>query len=209
MRALIVSGGYKPSDNMFLDEVKKAQYLIAADRGAEVFIKNNIKPDLVVGDFDSIGEEFKESLKDFNLVKFNPEKDFTDSEIAFNKALEKGVKEIVLLGVTGSRLDHAFGNIGLLKKALDKNIKAYIKDNNNIIFLTNKPINLKGTYGQTISFHAYCDIVKKFNIRKAKYSLYDYDLHLGESRAISNEFLNEDIEITFEEGIIMVVYSRD
>lgn len=209
MRCLIVSGGNKPKDDLFLEEIKKADYLIAADKGLETFIKNNIKPDLVVGDFDSVEESFKEKLKDFKVLRFNPEKDLTDSEIAFLEALKKNPKELILLGVTGTRLDHTLANIGLLKKALENNIKAYIIDNNNKMFVVDKPSILKGEPKQTISFHAYSSEVNNFSIRKAKYNLENYTLKLWEGRAVSNEFLNEDIEISFSKGEVLVVYARD
>lgn len=209
MISIIVAGGTPPKDQLFLQEVRRADYLIAADKGAEIFIKHNIEPDLVVGDFDSIDDKFKENLKKLNVIKFNPEKDLTDSEIAFNKAIEIGSTEIVLLGFTGTRLDHTLANLGLLKRALEKGIKAFVKDNNNCIFLTDKSMKLEGKFGQIISFQAYCDVVNNFNIKKAKYKLVDYTLLLGDPRTVSNEFLQDNIEITFTDGIVMVIYSAD
>ena len=209
MRCLIVSGGNSPKDELFLEEIEKANYLIAADKGLETFIKNNVKPDLVVGDFDSVQEKFKEELKNFNVLKFKPEKDLTDSEIAFSEALKKSPKELIFLGFTGTRLDHTLANIGLLKRALDKNINAYIIDNNNKMFIVNKPTVLKGEPKQIISFQAYCSEVNNFFIKKAKYPLKDYTLKLGDPRTVSNEFLKEDIEISFSKGEVLVIYARD
>ena len=209
MRCLIVSGGNSPEDKLFLEEVKKSDYLIAADKGVETFIRNNIKPDLVVGDFDSIEESFKCKLKNFNILQFNPEKDFTDSEIAFLEAVKKNPNELILLGFTGTRLDHTLANIGLLKRALDKNINAYIIDNNNKMFIVNKSTILKGKLKQIISFQAYCSEVSNFFIKKARYPLEDYTLKLGDPRTVSNEFLKEDIEISFSKGEVLVIYARD
>ena len=104
-------------------------------------------------------------------IKYKKEKDFTDTEIAFNLAVEKGAKEIVLLGGTGTRYDHSLSNLGLMLKALKMSIILKIIDDNNIIFLTDKSMILKGNKGDTISFHAYCECVKNLNICGSKYDL--------------------------------------
>ena len=208
MRCLIVSGGNSPKDELFLEEIEKANYLIAADKGAETFIKNNITPDLAVGDFDSINNECKKLIKNWNIIKFNPEKDLTDSEIAVLEAIKKDCNEIIMLGFTGTRIDHTIANLGLLKKALDKNIKAYILDDNNKIFILNKPTVLKGNFGKLISFQAFSE-VRNFCIKNAKYELKNYDLNFGDPRTVSNEFLEKDIEVTFTDGEVLVIYPID
>ena len=60
-----------------------------------------------------------------------------------------------------------------------------------------------------ISFLAYCDKVENFNIKNAKYDLENYTLYLGDNRTVSNEFLEEDIEVEFTKGKILVIFSKD
>lgn len=209
MRVLIIAGGQKPSKELLESEVEKSDILIAADKGVETFMINGIKADYVLGDFDSIGEEFKENLQGLNIEKFNPEKDSTDTEIAFLKAIDLGATEIALLGVTGTRLDHVIANLGLLRSALEKGIEAYIIDDNNKIILRNKSTRLRKDFGNFISFQAFGKSVNNFSIEGSKYPLYNHKLLIGDSLCVSNEFIDEYMDISFEEGEVLVIYSRD
>lgn len=211
MKAIIVSGGEAPSKQLLLNEIKNSNLIIGADKGCEVLYNYNISPNYILGDFDSADKDIIKAMEvsGCEKIKYKKEKDFTDTEIAFNLAVEKGAKEIVLLGGTGTRYDHSLSNLGLMLKALKMSIILKIIDDNNIIFLTDKSMILKGNKGDTISFHAYCECVKKLNICGSKYDLINYDLCLGDGLTTSNEFIGNDIKITFDSGILMVLYTKD
>lgn len=211
MKALIISGGKEPSKELILESIKDIDIIIGADKGCEIIYKYDIKADYILGDFDSINKDLLCKIEKMGAEKitFNSEKDFTDTEIAFNLAIEKGCTDIILIGVTGTRYDHSLANIGLLRRALEKNISAIIMDDNNKMFLTDKDTILKGDRGDIISFYAYCDEVKEFNIENAKYNLKNYNLKLGDGITTSNEFLDEDIKISFNNGLVLVIYTKD
>jgi len=211
MKAVIISGGKEPSKDLFLKEIKDADLIIGADKGCEVLYKYNITPDYILGDFDSADMDIINSIesKSGEKIRFKREKDYTDTELAYNLAVEKGADEIILLGATGTRYDHSLSNLGLMLRGLKKSIKVKVIDDNNYIFLTDKSIRLKGNKGDTISFHAYCDEVKNFSIKGSKYNLSNYNLKLGDSLTTSNEFTEEDINITFDTGIVMILYTKD
>lgn len=211
MKAIIVSGGKAPSKQLLLNEIKNSNLIIGADKGCEVLYNYNISPNYILGDFDSADKDIIKAMEvsGCKKIKYKKEKDFTDTEIAFNLAVEKGAKEIVLLGGTGTRYDHSLSNLGLMLKALKMSIILKIIDDNNIIFFTDKSMILKGNKGDTISFHAYCECVKKLNICGSKYDLINYDLYLGDGLTTSNEFIGNDIKITFDSGILMVLYTKD
>lgn len=211
MKALIVSGGRAPSKNLLLKNLMGSHLVIGADRGCETLLKYNVVPTYILGDFDSASKETIDKLEEMNICKFKykREKDYTDTELAFNLALDKGATEIIMLGVTGTRYDHTLGNIGLLLKALELNIEAKIVDDNNEIYLINKNTNFTGNFGDIISFQSYFENVKSLNIKGAKFELVNYDLKIGESITTSNEFLDKTIEVTFENGILMVLHTKD
>lgn len=212
MKIVIVSGGDSPSYELIREELKDSSFLICADSGGECLYKYNIIPDYLMGDFDSISREaldFFSTQENCVIDTYPKDKDFTDTELVLNKAVQLGANEIVFLGCTGTRIDHLMGNIGMLLRCLKLNIKAYIKDNNNIIEIADKPIRIKKEKGTTFSVQAYCDKVKDLNIRGAKFELEHYDLTLGDPRTISNEFLNKDVDIDFKSGILLIFYSRD
>ena len=212
MKCLIVSGGNAPSSKIFCKYVEESDYMIAADKGIETFYKNNVIPNMLVGDFDSANKHIlaEMSTKIDQIKKLNPEKDYPDTWTAINEAIEKGAEKIYLLGATGTRLDHTLGNIGLLMMAKDKGIELEIIDNNNKIYLAKKnKMKIYGEFGETISFHALSDCVKNFTIKGAKYNLESYDMSLLYPRALCNEFLDTPIEISYDEGELLILHSID
>jgi len=211
MKAIIVSGGMPPSKEILEDELVESSLLICADGGANCLFDYEIIPDYLIGDFDSIDErklKFLESTS-CKIERYPREKDYTDSELALFKAADMGADEICFLGCTGTRIDHVFGNICLLHKAANMNINALIKDNNNVISFMNNSGKIFGKKGQIFSIQPYCDLVKNLSIIGAKYSLSNYDLHIGDVITISNEFLSNEVEITFESGSILIFCSKD
>lgn len=211
MRAVVVSGGNPPSKKLIETILKEDDLLIGVDKGCNSLYEYGIKPNMILGDFDSakksIIDEFeKQGIK---TLRYNSNKDYTDTDLAYIKAKEAGAEKIIFLGTTGTRVDHSLANMGILIKALREGIKAEIVDDNNRIFLINKNSSLKGEKGQTISFHALSDIVKNVNIKDARYELENYNMTLLEPRAVCNEFIDKEIKISFDSGIIMVIYSRD
>lgn len=211
MKVLIVSGGTTPSIELISKEIKDVSLIIAVDRGGNCLYKYNIIPKYVVGDFDSIDKEVLMFFKSKNCIveKYPSHKDFTDTEIALNKALELKADEIVFMGCTGSRLDHVLANLGMLLKCSNLNVKAYIKDKNNTIELLNSSKLIKGYPGQTFSLHAYCGCVKNLSIIGAKYELNNYDLCMGDGRTVSNEFLDGAVSIMFQHGKLLLMKSTD
>lgn len=212
MKAVLISGGTPPSYELIDKELKNSDYLICADSGGNFLYKHQIVPNYLMGDFDSIDKDaldFFSKHKDCKVERVPKDKDFTDTEFIFSKAIKLGVTEIVFLGCTGTRIDHMMGNIGMLLKCLKLNIKAYIKDNYNSIQIADKPIMIKGVKGDTFSLHAYSNVVKGLTIKGARYELLNYDLALGDARTVSNEFLSSEVEIFFSNGIILIFYSRD
>lgn len=211
MKAVIISGGKEPSKDIVFREIQDADIIIGADKGCEVLYKYDITPDYILGDFDSANDEIINSIEERakKKITYKREKDYTDTEIAYNLAVEKGANEIILLGATGTRYDHSLSNLGLMLRGLKSSIKVKVIDDNNFIFLTDKSITLQGNKGDIISFQAYCDEIKNFNISGAKYNLSNYTLKLGDGITTSNEFLDEDIRVNFDNGILMILYTKD
>lgn len=211
MKAVIVSGGKSPSEDILKKCIDKQGYVICADSGADCLFKYGYIPNVILGDFDSIDKKVLNyfSNKGCPIHKYKPEKDFTDTEAALNMALKLSADEIIFLGCTGSRLDHVFANFGLLKRCLLQNIKARIVDEHNCITMHNKSFEMEGSFGQTFSLHCFGENVKNLSIIGAKYPLHNYDLSAGDPRTVSNEFLNGKVSIQFESGIIMLFRVKD
>lgn len=211
MKAVIISGGTTPSYKLLHKELETSSYLICADSGANCVYNYNMCPNFIVGDLDSIDVEALSYFKNkkVDILEYPPDKDFTDTEIAINKAIDLGVTEIVLLGCTGSRLDHMLGNIGLLLKCLKLGVAATVKDDNNILLMTDKSIVINGKKGDTFSLLPYGDSIYDLSIAGAKYNLKGVKLELGSALTVSNEFLEEEVQITFKKGILLIIFPME
>lgn len=211
MRVIIVSGGNPPSKELLENYIKDADFIIAADKGGECLLNYGITPNVLLGDFDSMKKEALKELENKvnEVIQYPPEKDYTDTEIAFLESIKRGGDKIYLFGATGTRLDHTLGNIGLLLNAKKKGVYLEIIDNNNRMYLGDKKIKLFGKYGENISFHALSDEVKSLKIKGAKYNLLECDVPLLAPRAICNEFIDTPIEIEYKEGELLILHSFD
>ncbi len=214
-KIVIVSGG--SIDAPFaLERIKEIEpdIIIGVDRGLTFLYENQVLPTHIVGDFDSIAPEviayYKERTK-IPIREFNPVKDASDTEIAVRFSIELGAKEIWLLGATGTRLDHVMANIQVLKIAHDAGVKAYIADQHNRISLIEKYVLLqkKEAFGKYFSLFTLGSKVDGLNIEGAKYPLKDYTLFPDNSRCVSNEFLENEVKISFSEGIAILMETRD
>lgn len=212
---MIVSGGN--IEDTFACEVlrqEQPELMIAADAGMEFFYRNRIKPQVIVGDFDSAKSEALSYFKgqpEIEIRTLNPVKDDTDTEYALRLALAMGAEHITLLGATGSRLDHVLGNIELLGIGMKAGISMMVMDTNNRIRMINCGITLKREeqFGKYVSLLPYTQEVTHLYLRGFKYPLTDVNLRGFCSLGISNEIAEEEAEISFKEGILLVIESKD
>jgi thiamine pyrophosphokinase len=211
MKAIIVSGGNPPAEDLLFQEMKEDYIILSADSGANCLYRYGVIPDYLMGDFDSIDQNILDYFiqKNCKIVKFPRDKDYTDTQLALHMAFDLKADKIIFLGCTGSRLDHTLGNIGLLLECLKRNIEAAITDEKNVITIKNKAFEMKGNKGELFSILAYTGPISNLYIEGAKFELNNFFLPLGNPVTISNEFLADNVRVTFSEGTMLVIRSRD
>ena len=142
MRTAVVCGG--PPDLPFLSdyfEKNEIDVTIAADRGYNYLTEIGRRPDILLGDYDSVEQGAGGiAFSGGKMYTYPAEKDFSDSEAALNVAMDimkaRGeLGRLDFLCATGGRLDHFLANIGLLNTALRAGIDARILDAKNEIRL--------------------------------------------------------------------------
>lgn len=214
IKTLIVSGG-NVEDKLFkeINLNNQFNYIIASDRGLEVLDKFNIKPNYIIGDFDSIDKKILEKYvnnEDIVIKRLNPEKDYTDTHMAIKLATELDSNEISIIGAIGTRIDHTIANIHVLKETLDKNIECRVIDSRNEIQLINKKTVLKADKNyKYISLIPLTTKVEGINLKGFKYQLSNATLEIGHSLGVSNEQLEDYAEIDLKEGILILIKSKD
>lgn len=194
--------------DMAQELAEAADYIIAADGGQNRAREFGLQPDCVIGDFDSttLDEDF-----DCIYITYPAEKDLTDTEAALTHALEKGCRNVILLGGMGGRLDHTMGNIGLLDKYYSSfDHMEFIDGKNRMELLKDSGRTLKRDarykYFGLVSLNAEASGI---DIRGAKYELTGASLERASTLGVSNEFKEDTVEICVQEGILLIVRSAD
>ncbi len=214
IKTLIVSGG-EIKDNCFKDVYKnnKFNYIIASDKGLEALDKYKIKPNYIIGDFDSINKQILNKYyndKDVIIKELNPEKDYSDTHMALKLAIKLKSTEIIIVGATGTRIDHVFANVHVLKEALDKKIECKIVNDKNEIQLINKMTELKKDEKyKYISLIPLTTKVEGITLKGFKYPLKNATLEIGHSIGVSNEQIENIALIDVKIGILILIKSKD
>ena len=215
MNALIITGG-SVEISFSAAFLKAADYdiIIAADKGIEALSVLKIRPDYIVGDFDSANDKILEKYsedKRITIIKHNPIKDATDTELAIDIAIKKKADRIDILGATGSRIDHLLGNIHCMYKALVNGAVCVIWDKNNRIELVDKPfiIEKDKMFGRFVSFVPFMSDVKGLCLKGFKYNLENFTLKGGASLGISNEVVEDRACVDFKSGVMIYFQTRD
>ena len=214
-RIVIVSGG--ELDEEFTLSVLNApenNYVIGVDRGMEFLYRHQITPSYIVGDFDSVDQKVADYYRNETSVpirEFNPVKDASDTEIAVRLAMTLGCEELLILGATGGRIDHLWANVQTLTIPFKAGISAQILDKQNKIRLIGGDTVLKRSeaYGPYFSVFPLGQEVFGFNIVGAKYPLRDHVLTPYDSLCVSNQFEEDQVEIQFLSGTVILMETRD
>ena len=206
--------GGEVNKNFFNNHFNNNKYdiIIAVDKGLQILDYFKIKPNYIVGDFDSIDNEILKKYEDtdISIERLVPEKDLTDTESAIKLAVSLRSSSITIIGAMGTRIDHMLANIHILEQALNKQIKARMINENNEIQLINDSLAIKkDDRFKYISVIPLTTEAKGVTIKGMKYPLNNYTLTIGNSLGVSNEQVDEIAEITVKEGILIIIKSND
>lgn len=175
--------------------------IIAADRGYQTLKKRNIVPDLIIGDFDSLG-----SVPGGENVTVLPcEKDDTDMAFAVKVALDQGIRQIFILGGIGGKFDHSFANIQLLSYIAKRGARGFLlSDNEMLTVISDENIKLTGKPGQRVSVFSLSEKSIGVYERGFKYTLDNAELSNGFPLGVSNELVCEAGEISVCSGELLI-----
>lgn len=220
-RCLMITGGRLsfPFASEFIKE-KNYDLVIAVDAGLSYAKALGIHPDVAVGDFDTLGREALlayQSDRTMTMDIHQPEKDETDTDLAFSTASARGCTKIDVLGATGGRLDHEISNIHLLAQGLKRGLFASIYDEQNRIYLLDAGrqrryrFRKRELYGTYVSFLPLTESVRGITLTGFKYPLHLKDISVFEnpSLCVSNEVVEEEAWMSFDEGVLICVESHD
>lgn len=202
-RAVLFGGGRVGVDPKKV--LMEGDAVICADSGYDHALRYGLRPDMVIGDMDSISS----GIDKVKTMVYPVRKDFTDGELVLDYVLKQGFEELVLLGFTGTRMDHTITNIAMLRKAAFKGIPCVMIDENNEIYYMVKNLQVTGKKGDPISIVPLGGDLVGVTTQGLEYPLYHERLYYGQSRGVSNVMTGDICIIQAEHGEGIVTKSRD
>ena len=180
---------------------REGDFVIAADGGYRYCLAENLKIDLLLGDFDSL-EEMPQAE---NVERFPVEKDDTDTMLALKKGLALGYRSFRIFGGTGGRLDHTLANLQALLYLARHDAVGWLYDKNFVYSaIKNETVTLKGAENAVFSVFAMNGPARGVSIRGAKYSAENVELQPDFPLGVSNHFLAGDVQITVKNGALII-----
>ena len=209
MNVLIFTGGSYDQIEFYKEVLKNKDdaTIIAVDGGGTFLLNIGVMPDYAMGDFDTISKEDLQKFEDAGvpLLRHNPKKNETDTELAVAWCIEHQALEVTLLGALGSRFDHSFGNIHLLNVLMKSGIYGEILDPENRIFLVEESYGLNLEAGITMSSMAYTDVAEGIVLEGFEYPVDNGKMdHLTPGYGISNVTLSGFQNIEVKKGVLIV-----
>ena len=182
--------------------------ILCADSGYIHAQKQNIKPHVLIGDFDSYTEKLPEEIP---IVRYPVEKDVSDTWACVEFAKEHGRTEFMIYGAFGGdRIDHSIANLQLLRSIAEKNLNARLYYKKQII--RNLNAGEKITFFRhsipCFSVFALSEICRGVTIKGAKYPLENAELKNSFPLGLSNETTDNTAEISVQEGNLLLVMTE-
>lgn len=177
--------------------------VIAADRGYLVARSQWIEPDLVIGDFDSLGDQPDHPA----VIRLNVRKDDTDLEHAVNVALERGYLSFIVYGAAGGQIDHTLGNIAVAEMIADRGGKSvFYGAESCFTVIRGGSFSLPAKSGGRVSVFSLTEISRGVTIRGLSYEAEAIDLPRAGTRGVGNLFIGEPAEISVADGTLLIVW---
>jgi thiamine pyrophosphokinase len=204
--ALIVAGGARP-DPQVVNALPPADFVVAADGGADHALGIGLPIDCLVGDLDSISVDGLKRIHEaeIEIREFQARKAETDLELALSRAMEEQPDRLVVIGIGGGRLDHQLANYTVLSS--DRFHTALVEGLVGSARLTvvRGAVQLAGALGETISLIPIRGLAEGVTTDGLEYQLNDEPLYAGSARGVSNRFVAERATVSVARGVVLAV----
>jgi thiamine pyrophosphokinase len=205
-RCIIIAPLYQGEEKDWL-KPEAGDFVLCADGGYQAAVRHGIRPDLVIGDFDSMAGNEE---PDCTSVRLPVHKDDTDMVVCLEEGRSRGYSHFRIAGCLGGRLDHTISNLQCLYDCALRGEEAWMCDGQNMV-----TVLLPGRYtlprqeGCKFSLLSYTPEALGVNLRGTVWELTDAALNNRYPLGVSNEITGDQAELSFAEGALMVLYSRD
>ena len=178
-------------------------YVIAADRGYDSLMAFGVQPDLVVGDFDSLGHTPSHP----NVIQLPAEKDDTDMIFALRKGLELGYRRFVLLGGVGGRVEHTYANLQLLDWLTTQGAQGFlVGEKTAATALRDGELVFPQSMSGYLSVFCNSGSAEGVTLEKLKFPLSEHTLTGTFPLGVSNEFIGESARVAVKSGSLILIW---
>ena len=200
MRAVIIGNGTITDYDYIKSIISDKDFIICADGGINHAEKMGLNVDILIGDFDSSSDKTTAA----KTIQYPTRKDFTDGELCVEYAIDNGYDEILLIGMTGTRLDHTINNILLLLRFKNS---CLINEHNTIYPITDS-LHIDNQKGKTLSIIPLFSDLEGIVTEGLEYPLNDETLYFGQARGNSNVIISDACKITVKKGMGIVIINN-
>ena len=189
--------------------MQEDDYWVAADGGTLHCLALGRQPDVVVGDLDSLDTALVEQLaaSGTKIERHSVAKNQTDLELAIERAIHDGAKEIWLIAATGGRLDQTLANLLILaQREWTVQLKVFSHGQIAQVLRSGERLELYDRVGATLSILPLTPQVTGISYQGMAYPLENATLQLGSTRGISNEIVASPASVEIQAGVLLVVY---
>lgn len=209
MKALLLAGGDIPSIHKIREYLDDERDIICIDSGLDYALKYGLEVSHALGDFDSVSDKTRARLDSFNfkITRFNEDKDKTDSHLALEYCLEKGYTDLIISGITGSRLDQTLNSLELMIYFYEDFNSILILDSHNEVYLCKDKLKIakKPSYALSIIRATGAPIISLSGVR---WPLKNHPIKIGQSITVSNQIIEDYARIDVTNGLVFVILSK-
>ena len=209
-RIVIFANGSLPELERAHSVLHPDDTILCADGGTRHALALGLKPDLIVGDMDSLDRAEWQELESAGvpIELFPHDKDETDLELALDRALERAPASLVIVGALGLRLDQTLANLGLLSDPRLAALDARIDDGVEEALFCRSEVKVDGLKGDTVSLIPWGGAAREVQTEGLQWQLRGETLHPEKTRGISNRMLGTTARIRLGSGLLLVVHRR-
>jgi len=210
---VVIGGGTLSARAVEAELVDGDPIVVAADSGLDHAVAAGLRPNVLVGDLDSISAagQMWAYANGVDIERFPAEKDATDTELALAAAAERaGDGDVVLLGgVDGDddRLDHLLGTLlamGHPSLGQLQGLRAVLGATECVVVHGGHTAHLTLEAGRTFSLLALHGPADGVTVTGAKWTLNDATLTGAEARGVSNVAI-DDVSVSCTSGVVTAV----
>ncbi len=187
----------------------RAAAVIAANGGTKHLLALGRRPDIVVGDLDSLPEGSRDALRaaGAEIAQYPTAKDETDLELALLLARQRFPRaEVLIFGGLGGRLDQTLANILLLAHPDLIDWPVRLVEQSEVARLVTSETAIHGRRGDTVSLIPLGGPARVIATTGLVWPLHDETLEFGPARGISNEMSADRATVRLASGMVLCVH---